>query len=473
MEKGKRWNFIVIVSDTFRYDYVGANGNQWIRTPELDWFARQSVRFDNAYISSFPTVPHRTECFTGRVVFPHHDWQPLDPNVPVLSEILEDHGYGTQLITDTPHLMGSSNWFHRGFSGGITVPGQEGHVPLTRYNKGIEDVVPGKKERCIPVVQGNHSLLDLHMWSRDEWVWEEDRYCVKTARLASKWLELNYKKDGFFLWVDFFDVHEPWDPPEYLVAMYDKSGYDGPPMYMPNYGPASDYTAKELSNLRAHYAAECTLVSKWVGHVLKKIEELGLYENTVVIFTSDHGTYLGEHNHTGKNNMCPTDKRGTTGLYPEVAHVPMYVRVPAQQRSFRVKELVQPMDLFATILDLAGVLDKPDMNGFSLEPLLMRQRTAWLRKRLFMGSFLGGAKPGSGIRPAAADRRWWAVFPEEQDQKHELYDRSKDPSCTRNVAREHAATLKRLTKAFHRFLEEVMAEDKTQSIRYPPSEERG
>jgi arylsulfatase A-like enzyme len=72
-------NLIVIVSDTFRYDYLGANGNSWIKTPELDAFSRIAVNFDRCTISSFPTIPTRTDWFTGRYGFPFHGWQPLDP----------------------------------------------------------------------------------------------------------------------------------------------------------------------------------------------------------------------------------------------------------------------------------------------------------------------------------------------------------------------------------------------------------
>ena len=78
-------NVIVIVSDTFRYDYLGANGNDWIRTPELDAFSRIAVNFDRCTISSFPTIPTRTDWFTGRCSFPFHGWQPLDAQATVLA----------------------------------------------------------------------------------------------------------------------------------------------------------------------------------------------------------------------------------------------------------------------------------------------------------------------------------------------------------------------------------------------------
>ena len=104
-------NFIVIVSDTFRYDYVGANGNDWIKTPELDSFSRLAVNFDRCTISSFPTIPTRTDWFTGRYSFPFHGWQPLDPQATVLAQVLREAGYVNQLITDNPHLLNGTPHF--------------------------------------------------------------------------------------------------------------------------------------------------------------------------------------------------------------------------------------------------------------------------------------------------------------------------------------------------------------------------
>jgi arylsulfatase A-like enzyme len=232
-------NFIVIVSDTFRYDYLGANGNPWIKTPELDTFASRAVSFDRCTISSFPTIPTRTDWFTGRYSFPFHGWQPLDPGATVLAGVLAEAGYINQLITDNPHLMNGRQHFNRGFHGAEWIRGQEGDTPLTWMNHPLPQVMPFEKTRQRPINFGA-PLVDLHAWQNRWWDGEEDTFVARTCRTACHWLEHNYKAEKFFLWVDCFDVHEPWDPPEYLVRLYDDSGYDGPPMKHPNYGPASD-----------------------------------------------------------------------------------------------------------------------------------------------------------------------------------------------------------------------------------------
>src|SRR5713226_9090639 len=105
--------FIVIVSDTFRYDYLGANRNDWIKTPELDALSRIAVNFERCTISSFPTIPTRTDWFTGRCSFPFHGWQPLDPKATVLAGVLREAGYVNQLIADNPHLMNATPHFYQ------------------------------------------------------------------------------------------------------------------------------------------------------------------------------------------------------------------------------------------------------------------------------------------------------------------------------------------------------------------------
>jgi arylsulfatase A-like enzyme len=98
-------NIIVLLSDTFRYDYLGCNGNSWIGTDELDRFAQRAVCFEQHYLSSFPTIPNRTDLFTGRFSFPFHGWQPLERDIPVLSTLFGQAGYQSQLIA-APGLKG-------------------------------------------------------------------------------------------------------------------------------------------------------------------------------------------------------------------------------------------------------------------------------------------------------------------------------------------------------------------------------
>ncbi len=447
-------NIIVLVSDTFRYDYLGVNGNRWIGTDALDRFASRAVRFDRHYLSSFPTIPNRTDLFTGRYSFPFHGWQPLERDMPVLITIFGDEGYTSQLIADTPHLMNRGHHFDRDFTGAHWIRGQEGDRPLLKGNLPPRLVVPAdEKTRVDERMRGTKwgNLATMHTWTNRDWAWEEDRFCVRTARSVSRWLEENHDVKPFLLWVDFFDVHEPWDPPEYLVRRYDRPGYDGPPMIHPNYGPASAYTKRELKNLKAHYAAELYLVNKWIGHVLAKIEELSLYDDTIVLFTSDHGMFLGEHNRTGKSNIHPDDDR-IWPLYEEVAHIPLMVAAPGLKGGRRVAELTQSVDLLPTLMDLCKV-KRADLglgiHGHSLVPLLRNRKTRWPRRHAFSSTFIqnGG--------PTVTDKRWSYIAYGERDGKPELYDLKADPGQKRNLIRKEAAVARRMRKALDTFLASV------------------
>ncbi|MBW1962513.1 MAG: sulfatase-like hydrolase/transferase, partial [Deltaproteobacteria bacterium] len=202
------------------------------------------------------------------------------------------------------------------------------------------------------------------------WRYEEDRFAPKTARHTCRWLETNYKTEHFYLHVDFFDPHEPWDPPEYFVAKYANPSYRGIPMIQPNYGLASVFSDQEIQNMKAHYKAEVEMVSKSVGAVIRKMKETGIYEDSLVIFTTDHGIYIGEHNRTGKSNLSfERDPRGTWPLYEEVTRIPLALKMPGQQhKGKRVGALVQPVDILPTILELAGIDPKANLPGKSVLP---------------------------------------------------------------------------------------------------------
>lgn len=433
-------NLIVVVSDTFRYDHCGSNGNTWIRTPDLDRFAAEAVRFDRHYVSSFPTIPTRTDWFTGRFSFPTHGWRALDPQVPVLAGLLGRAGYLNQLIIDNPHMMKAANHFDRGFEGACWLRGQEGDTYLTRYNR-LHRAMPADKTRQRPQRHG-WNLVDIHRTTNIDWAWEEERFAARTLRTASRWLEENYKAEQFFLWVDCFDVHEPWDPPQYWVERYDP-GYAGLPMLHPNYGPADIYTPAELANLRAHYAGEISMISRWFGRLLQKLEDVGLDDRTAVVFTSDHGMFLGEHNRTGKSNISPGDTRRWP-LYEEVAHIPLFMRIPGVAPR-RVSALVEPPDLMPTLLDLAGVAAPPDLHGRSLMPLLRGETEA------HRAVAISGVHGAQGPMVAVRDGRF-SYYPTGEAGTPELYDMVDDPAEARNVAQERRNDVRRLDEALGRWL---------------------
>ena len=290
----------------------------------------------------------------------------------------------------------------------------------------------------MPSFQGS-TLADAHRWINRNVVTEAGTFSARTAATTVQWLEENYQASPFFLWVDFFDPHEPWDAPEYLVKRYDPE-YDGTPMIHCNYGPATDYTDAELHNLWAHYAAEAELVDRHLGSVLQKIDDLELWDDTIVVITSDHGTSIGEHNRTGKSNICEHDQRFWP-IYPEVSHVPFLIGGGEIPQGASLELLAQPIDILPTVAELAGVGLEPrqPIEGISFASCLRNEKESH-RKLSVTGGFIKptaeGTVPPESTTPWITDGRW-GFAPVGHDGSEELFDLSADPLTEHNIANDH------------------------------------
>ena len=446
-------NIIQIVSDTFRRDHLGCYGNDWIRTENLDALARESVVFDKAYIASFPTIPHRTDLFTGKYTFIRSGWQPLPRDEVVLAQLLSQSGYTTMLIVDTYHMIRDAHYFDRGFDGWWWIRGQE-------HDRYMTNPTSDSIERQRALGTGYLRNVSLRRF-------ESDCFVAQTMNAAVNWLELNYDKhEKFFLHIDTFDPHEPWNPPKWYVDMYDPGWKGGDVMggaYVSDYRStftsfqrlASNLTSEELKHLRALYAGEVTLVDRWVGMLLEKIEDMGLFENTAVIFTTDHGSYQGEHGYLGKRPH----------LYEEVAHIPLMVRMPDSEsvKPRRCEALVQPPDIMPTLLDLARTKILEAVEGMSLLPLIRGEEK---RKREIVVS-ASGLVPCEGAhmdaRTMTVSSKEWALLAVRSDVsgtdelgrkiEPELYHLPTDPTQAKNLYKERNEVAEQLHSKMIQFLE--------------------
>lgn len=453
-------NIILIMSDTFRFDNLFDRSPVPVDTPNLDAFAGRAAEVIGMHVGSFPTIPQRTDMTSGRIGWPWYAWQALELSTKNhLPRILGEAGYVSQLLCDCPHLFKAN--FQTGFSAAHRLRGQEGDIYFTRMNYPIEHVMPPEKTRTGRHFQG-HNLIDLHCWTNRNWSTEADRFPPRTAALATEWLDENYRHHPFFLWVDFFDPHEPWDPPEEMVRKYDPD-YSGTPMLHPNYGRADDLTPAELRNLRAHYCAESELVDRHVGKILDKINELGLWDSTIVVFTADHGHSVGEHNRTGKSNISDGDDRYWP-IYPEVSRVPFLAAAPGVQGGLKVQTIAQPADILPTLLDLAGLDVSPPepLHGRSLAPLLRGQSTEPIRELTVAASFPGGLREGENrLRPKSVTpvlyTSQWAYVPVGAEGECELYDLRSDAYAETNVAGGNGVVVGALHEKFVAYMKDLNA----------------
>ena len=213
-----RRNVILIIADTFRRDNLRPPAQGGPRTPHLDRFsAERAASVERYYCGSFPTGPNRTDIATGRAGWPHHPWQPVAQSSDNhLARLFAGAGYLTQLICDSAHLIQPNLALFSGFHAWYCERGQEGDTPLLHANDPIPAVVP--HDKTFPIPGGPRpTLVDRHRWHNRYFELEEQTFSYRTARTTVRWLEENYRSpQPFLLWVDFFDPHEPWDPPEYL-----------------------------------------------------------------------------------------------------------------------------------------------------------------------------------------------------------------------------------------------------------------
>ena len=357
-------NLVFILIDSLRRDHLGCYGNDWIQTPNIDHLATESVVFDNAYLASFPCMPARRDIWTGRYEFPWRGWGPLEHDDLNLARLVSAHDHVSMFISDHYHMWerGAGN-YHFNFSGAEFVRGQENDLWITDPTIPIE--YPADPARL-----AKHALrpgsFERYKRNTAHFRTESDYFAPQVFQKAMDWVERNHSHDDFFLMIECFDPHEPFDPPYPYNQMYDPD-YTGQSFIWPTYGE-SIYSDQELDHIRALYAGEVTLVDRWLGLFLDKVRQLELMENTMIVLVTDHGHLFGEHNLVGK----PWSDLANSNMYQELAHIPLMIYHPQQaEAGKRIPHLVQPVDLFPTVLDSFGIETPAGTHGHSLLPYVL------------------------------------------------------------------------------------------------------
>jgi arylsulfatase A-like enzyme len=368
-------NIILVIFDSLRKDCVGVYGSPpWgkVQTPHFDALARQSLMMTKAYPETLPTLPARRAIYTGQRVYPFHNgdfrlkgdfvgapgWGPIPEEQPTLAEILREAGYRTGLIADVYHMFKPSKNYWRGFDqwtflrGQETDPARSGpRLTQAELDYWLPKEMLGKGQARTDFVQ--QCIMNLH-----DRRMEEDRFAPRVLKEAARWLEQNQDADRFFLTVESFDPHEPWLVPVHYRNMYlaqqEEQGHE---QVVSAYGDVSDLDRALLVRTRANYSGEVTMCDRWFGYFMESLRVLGLLDDTMLIFTSDHGHSIGDRNYLGK--------RGYPSL-PEVFDVPLMIRFPRAEHAGTTSELfVQHHDITAVILEAANVEPPMEIDGVS------------------------------------------------------------------------------------------------------------
>jgi arylsulfatase A-like enzyme len=377
-------NVIHILCDTLRRDHCGpyhqgrplaevtGDGQpDWVvPTPNIDRLAARGTVFDNCYNGSTPTMPARRDIYTGRYEFLFRGWGPLeDDDLDLPRQIsgppnqsLSRPGVRVSyLVTDHFHLweQGAGN-YHMGYSGFGFIRGIESDAYFTDP---IDFPLPAPHYRLNKNERHYRNVALIRR--RADGGWDESKwFAAQTFRAAADWLARNHTRDNFYLHIDSFPPHEPWDPPERFVKLFDPRGYDVP-TYIPTPPYAlianTDLTPAQVRHTQALYAANVVHVDHCLGLILDALDRYDLWRNTLVIFTSDHGTFNGARGRLGKLQ---------THHFDPISHVPLIIAHPVCGHGERRLQLVQLVDLYPTTLAALGAEIPAHRHGINLLPVL-------------------------------------------------------------------------------------------------------
>jgi len=462
-------NVICIIADSWRVDYLGCYGNSWIKTPNIDRLAEESAVFTRAY-SEYPfTPPTREAWHTGRYTFPFGIGS--NPTSNVLGNVLQRYGFNTACIWDFP--SGSPYW--RGFD--LMLRSEQWRTAKTRWLSEDIEVDIDRYYKDYPnrsgLTQGTdrqkRRILAAHLRERLTWRGDEDSYVARVVKHGIRWLESQEGNDHVFLWLDSWDPHEPWDPPSPYDRMYTDPNYKGKDIIWPNEGPIEGYLSEEeINHIKALYAGKITMVDKWIGILIDRIKELGFWDNSLIIFTSDHGEPFGEHGYIRKYMTTP---------HEYLSHIPLIIRHPdGFGKGKRFNCFVDTTDLMPTILDFYGILRSEGslrylpspliMHGSSLLPIIKGER-----EKIRYYSYSGGAGRYPSARGGLVEECWsirddvWRYIlwlPKHfltpsggyqmQIRKPELYNLVEDPGEQVNLVEEHPDVARDLELELRRFV---------------------
>ncbi len=347
-------NFVVIMTDTQNRDMVGAYGNHPVDTPNLDRLAAAGVRFNRAYTACPLCTPARSAIFSGTHPVVNGAWcnnVPPYATFPLMGTIFSHHGYRTA-YTGKWHLDGSG-YFGDGQPGGGFEP--DWWYDGKRYAEDVGPEMFASYLRCMTPGQLREAGF------RAENIWGH-----RVASRAVDFLE-SVGENPFVLCVSFDEPHAPYvAPPEYWekfsdedLAFVDRAeeAWRGKPALQSIHRRQASPRKRPRDGLRKFFGCN-SYIDREIGRVLETVDRLHS-EDTVIVYTSDHGDMLGHHGLLSKGPM----------MYEETCNVPFVFRHPNLTPSVS-NAVVSHLDILPTMLDIAGLECPESLHGKSLRPLL-------------------------------------------------------------------------------------------------------
>lgn len=437
----RRPNILFLMTDQHRGDCIGADGNKAIRTPNLDRIAREGVRFRCAYTSVPSCTPARAGLLTGLSPWRHgmlgygrvaHEYRNEKP------KMLRDAGYQTLGI-------GKMHWFPQrhphGFHKTLLDESGRAETPgfVSDYRAWFRQEAPGLNPDATGIGWNDYAAKPYALPERlhpTRW----------TADTAVEFLNSYKGQEPFFLKVSFARPHSPYDPPERFWKLYEDADLPQPAVgkwaerhamrgkTLPKDTWRGDLGEAQVRQSRQGYYGSVTFIDEQIGRILEALERRGWLEDTLILFTSDHGDMTGDHHLWRK-----------TYAYQPSARIPMLIRWGANsldaQRGRTLPQPVELRDILPTFLDAAGVESDPArFDGRSMLDLVRGKADGW---RPWIDLEHDVCYAPENHWNALTDGRWKYIY-HALDGQQQLFDLAADPCELNDLASDpaHAATLR-------------------------------
>lgn len=348
---------IMLMFDTLTRSYLPNYGNNWVKADNFKRLGDHCITFDNFYGGSMPCMPARRELHTGRYNFLHRSWGPLEPFDESVIECMKNNGIYTHLCTDHSHYFEDGGaTYHNRYDSWEGFRGQEGDrwmphdLPID-----VPFQHPYNKEASISLLQ-YYANLDMQKN-------EQDMSGVKTFQAGLSFMESHRDQDNWFLQIETFDPHEPFNVPQKYRDLYelDQSNI---PVNWPSYRHYETMDLEVLAQMRKEYAALITMCDHYLGKIIDQMDKQDMWKDTMLIVNTDHGFLLGEHNWLGKN-MAP--------LYNEIVLLPTFIWDPRfKKKGERRSALCQTLDIPCTLLSYFGIANHLNAQGKPLDEVIQK-----------------------------------------------------------------------------------------------------
>ncbi len=428
----RKLNVLFIAVDDMNND-LACYGHPLVKSPNIDRLAKMGVKFDHAYCQFPLCSPSRSSLLTGlrpsttRVFNLTYHFRTGLPDVVTLPQLFKNNGYYSARV---------GKIYHYGNPGDIGTSGLDDPPSWNHF------VNPAGRDKTVlesDIINYTpaRGLGSAMCFLADQKGKDEEHTDGKVALETIKLIE-QHKDEPFFIAAGFYKPHTPYVAPRKYFDLYPmdqirlpevaadfRAGVPAPALASTMPWPYFGITKDQARECKQAYYAAVSFVDAQIGKLLATMDRLKLWDNTVVVFWSDHGYHLGEHGLWMKQS-----------LFEESAHVPLVIVAPGAKGNGRpCPRTVEFVDLYPTLADLAGLTPPKDLAGVSLRPLLEDPQRAWDRpaftqvQRGFNQVQRGGF-PGYSVRT----ERWRYTEWDDGQQGAQLYDHEADPHEVHNLA---------------------------------------